>query len=467
MKSDTGAAWSTMRRHQPAAARVPSTISRRHFLVAAGALTGAAIWDERQASARQATPVASPVSMTRDWRGERWVGTWATAMHAPSAGFGEEFPSQFFEFDNQTVRQIVRTSIGGDQVRVRLANTFGDIPLVIGAARLALRDSGERIDPASDQVLTFSGRSSITIPPGALAISDPVDLTVPALGELAVSMYFPEPTVSTTVHAFAFQTNYFSPVGDFTAEAAMPVETTAQSWVFLTGIDVLRTEPTSVIVTLGDSITDGALSTPDTNQRWPDVLAARLAEESGQPAIAVLNVGIGGNRLLNNPTEGFEFAGQNALARFERDVLSQPGVTHLVVFEGINDIGMPALSGDPAERVSADALIAGLRQIAERAHEHGIVAFGATITPFAGAMYFTDEGEAIRQAVNDWIRTGGGFDAVLDFDGVVRDPRQPTRLLPAFDAGDHLHPNDPGFAAIGESIDLALFRGDRSLTSTS
>jgi lysophospholipase L1-like esterase len=379
-------------------------------------------------------------------------------MHAPSEGFGEEFPSQFFEFDKQTVRQIVRTSIGGDEVRVRLANTFGDIPLVIGAARLALRDSGERIDPASDHVLTFSGGPSITIPPGALAVSDPVALTVPALSELAVSIYFPEPTISTTVHAFAFQTNYFSPVGDFTAEAAMPVETTAQSWVFLTGIDVTVAEPTGVIVALGDSITDGAFSMPDTNQRWPDVIAERLAADSGQPTMAVLNAGIGGNRLLNNPPEGFDFAGPNALARFDRDVLGQPGVTHLIVFEGINDIGMPALSGDAAESVSADELIAGLRQIAERAHEHGIAAFGATITPFAGAMYFTDEGEAIRQSVNDWIRSGGAFVAVLDFDEVVRDPQQPTRLLPAFDSGDHLHPNDAGFAAMGESIDLALFR---------
>ena len=434
------------------------TISQRRIVIAAGAMTGAAIWAGRPAFARQATPVASPVSMTRDWRGERWVGTWAAAMHAPSAGFGEEFPSQFFEFDQQTVRQIVRTSIGGDQVRVRLANTFGDVPLVIGAARLAMRDSEERIDPASDHVVTFSGSSSITIPPGAIAVSDPVALTVPSLSELAVSIYFPEPTTSTTVHAFAFQTNYISPVGDFSAEAAMPVEKTAQTWVFLTGIDVMVAEPTGVVVAFGDSITDGALSTPDTNQRWPDLLAERLLASREQPTMAVLNAGIGGNRVLNNPTEGFEFAGPNALARFDRDVLAQPGVTHLIVFEGINDIGLPVLSGDPAEIVSADELIAGLRQLAERAHEHGIVAFGATITPFAGTMVFSEEGEATRQAVNDWIRTSGAYDAVIDFDEVARDPRQPTRLLPAFDSGDLLHPNDAGFRAMAESIDLALFR---------
>ncbi len=379
-------------------------------------------------------------------------------MHPPSAGLGEEFPSQFFEFDKQTVRQIVRTSIGGDQVRVRLANTFGDVPLVIGTARLALRDAEERIDPTSDHVLTFSGSPSITIPPGALVVSDPVALTVPALSELAVSIYFPEPTTSTTVHAFAFQTNYFSPVGNFTAEATMPVEKSAQTWVFMTGVDVTVTEPTGVVVALGDSITDGAISTPDTNQRWPDLLAERLMADTDQPAKAVLNAGIGGNRVLNNPPEGFEFAGPNALARFDRDVLAQPGVTHVIVFEGINDIGLPALTGDPEEFVTAGELITGLRQLSERAHEHGIVAFGATITPFDGSMVFSEEGEAIRRAVNDWIRTGGAFDAVIDFDEVVRDPGQPTRLLPAFDAGDLLHPNDAGFRAMAESIDLALFR---------
>jgi lysophospholipase L1-like esterase len=458
MNSDTSDARISTPQQRRDRTQVRGMLSRRRLMVAAGAMTGAAIWAGRPAFARQATPVASPVSTSRDWRGERWVGTWAAAMHAPSEGLGEAFPSQFFEFDKQTVRQIVRTSIGGDQVRVRLANTFGDVPLVIGATRLALRDSGEHIDPASDRELTFSGSPSITVPPGALAVSDPVALTVPALSELAVSIYFPEPTTSTTVHALAFQTNYFSPMGDFTAEAAMPVEATAQSWVFLTGIDVTVTEPTGVVVTLGDSITDGALSTPDTNQRWPDLLAERLVGDANQPAEAVLNACIGGNRVLNDPPEGFEFSGPNALARFDRDVLAQPGVTHLIVFEGINDIGLPTLSGDPTEFVSADELIAGLRQLAERAHEHGIVAIGATITPFEGSMVFSEEGEAIRQAVNDWIRTGGAFDAVIDFDEVVRDPRQPTRLLPAFDAGDNLHPNDDGLRAMAESIDLALLR---------
>jgi lysophospholipase L1-like esterase len=377
-------------------------------------------------------------------------------MHTPGPGFGEELPSQIFEFEKQTVRQVVRTSIGGDQVRVRLANTFGDTPLVIGAARLALRDTEERIDRASDRELTFSGSTSLTIPPGAVAISDPVALPVPALSDLAVSIYFPEPTTSTTVHGFAFQTNYISPVGDFSSEATMPVESTAQTWVFLAGVDVMVGEPTGVVVALGDSITDGAFSTPDTNRRWPDLLAERLIADSDHPAMAVVNAGIGGNRLLNNAPAGFEFAGQSALARFDRDVLAQPGITHLIVLEGTNDIGMPALSGDLAEFVSADALIAGLLQLIERAHEHGIVIIGATITPLDDSMVYSEEGEAIRQAVNAWIRTNGAFDAVIDFDEVVRDPQHPTRLVSAFDGGDHLHPNDAGFAAMVDSIDLAL-----------
>jgi lysophospholipase L1-like esterase len=239
----------------------------------------------------------------------------------------------------------------------------------------------------------------------------------------------------------------------------MPVDTTAQTWVFLTGVDVAVTESTGVVVAFGDSLTDGTNSTPDTNQRWPDLLAERFAADADHPPLAVLNEGIGGNRILHNAPSGLEFAGENALARFDRDVLAQSGVTHLIVFEGINDIGMPMLANRPEESVSADAMVAGLQQLAERAHEHGIVALGVPITPFEGAMFYSTEGEAIRQTVNDWIRGSGAFDAVLDFDAVVRDPEHPTRLLPAFDAGDHLHFNDAGFHALAESIDLELFRG--------
>jgi lysophospholipase L1-like esterase len=339
---------------------------------------------------------------------------------------------------------------------VRLANTFGTKPLVIGAAHIALRDADERIDPPSDQALTFSGKPSVTIPPGVLVLSDRVDLAIPPLAELAVSLYFPQATTTDTVHGFALQTNYVSRKGDFTAATALPVDSMMQSWVFLTGVDVAVTAPTGAIVALGDSITDGTGSTPDTNHRWPDLLAERLVAGAHVP-LAVLNKGIGGNRLLHDPPPGFEFAGPSALARFDRDVLAQAGVTHLIVFEGINDIGMPALADVPAEVVSADDLIVALSQLAERAHERGIVALGATITPFKGAAYYSAKGEATRQSVNDWIRTGGVFDGAIDFDAVVRDPAGLTRLLAAYDSGDQLHINDAGYQAMADSIDLSLF----------
>ena len=435
--------------------------------IAALAGAGLTIWSSRSVFARQATPAAAPVDAARDWTTERWVGSWSAGMHIPGPGFGEEFPSQIFDLSNRTLRQIARTSIGGDQVRIRLSNTFGDGPIEIGAARIALRDADQRIDPGSDQPVTFSGLPSVTIPAGATVVSDPVALPLPDLAELAVSLHFPKATTSTTVHGFAFQSNYISTEGDHTGEAALPVDSTIQSWAFLSGVDVAGGEPAGAVVALGDSITDGAFSTPDTNRRWPDVLAERLVADGAR--LGVLNQGIGGNRLLNDPPAEFPFFGPSALARFDRDVLALPSVSHLIVFEGINDIGLPLMVGEPSggdatpqrgetsQEVSADQMIAALRQLAERAHEHGIVAIGATITPFAGAMYYSPEGEAKRQAVNEWIRGGGAFDAVIDFDAVVRDPDQPTQILPAFDGGDHLHINDAGFQAMAESIDLSIF----------
>jgi len=450
---ETNASLEARRGTRPAA--TSSRMSRRRWL-AASLGAGFAALGCRAGVAGQATPFPSPVSGSRDWQAERWVGGWAAAPHRPTAGFGDQFPSQILELDDQTVRQIVRASIGGEQVRVRLANTFGTKPLAIGAAHIALRDAEERIDPASDRELTFSGAPSVTIPPGALVLSDPVDLATPPLAELAVSLYFPQPTTTDTVHGFALQTNYVSASGDFTAATAVPVDSTTQSWVFLTGVDVAVAAPTGAIVALGDSITDGTGSTPETNRRWPDLLAKRLVADTHAP-LAVLNEGIGGNRLLHDPPPGFEFAGPNALARFDRDVLAQSGVTHLIVFEGINDIGMPAIADVPAEAVSADDLIVGLTQLVERAHERGIVALGATITPFEGAVYYSAKSEATRQAVNGWIRTSAVFDGVIDFDAVVRDPARPTQLLAAYDSGDHLHINDVGYQAMADGIDLSLF----------
>jgi lysophospholipase L1-like esterase len=430
-------------------------LTRRRWLALAGAAGGAAL-GHAPAIARQATSEATPLAAGRDWQSEHWVGSWSAGVHIPSPGFGDEFPSQIFELGDRTLRQIVRVSTGGEQVRIRLANTFGDTPIAIGAASVALRDHDEVIDPTSARGLTFSGLPEVTIPAWAVIVSDPVEMSIPNLAELTVDLYFPQDTTGSTVHGFAFQTNYLSSAGDYTMKEVLPVETAMQTWVFLTGVDVAVLQPAGAIVALGDSITDGAFSTPDTNHRWPDLLAERLAA-SRESTPGVLNQGIGGNRILSDPPAEFPFFGPNALARFDREVLAMPGATHLVVFEGINDIGAPVTPDDPAQPVTADKLIAGLRQLAERAHEHGLVVYGATITPCEGANYISARGEAIRVAVNDWIRSGSAFDAVIDFDAVVRDPDHPTQLLPAYDGGDHLHPNDAGFQAMAESIDLELF----------
>ena len=431
--------------------------SRRRWLGLAGGALGATLGG-RSALARQATPVASPLPVVPDAPGERWVATWSTAPHPPFPGAEEvpDLPNQRLEFADQTLRQIVRASIGGRRVRLRLSNALGEAPLVVGAARLALRETDERIVPGSDRGLTFSGLPAIAVPPGAVALSDPVDLAVAPLAEVAISLYLPAPTVGATAHGLALQTGFLSP-GDATGEVAPPVAATAEAWYFLAGLDVAATGPTSVVVALGDSITDGFGATPGGYGRWTDVLAERLAADPTVGPTAVANQGIGGNRILADGAGDFAFAGISALARFERDVLGQPGVSHLVVLEGINDIGMAAMGG-PADAVAAETLIAGLRQLAERAREHGVVILGGTLTPFEGALYFTPEGEAIRQAVNAWIRDGGAFDGVVDFDAAVRDPARPARLRPAYDPGDHLHLNDAGYRVMGEAVDLAQVR---------
>jgi lysophospholipase L1-like esterase len=397
-----------------------------------------------------ATLAANPAALAGPGNGnEHWVGTWSTAMHPPDAGFGITNAG----FNNQTLRQIVHTSVGGDQVRVKLS-TNGASALVIGAAHIALRDAGDAIVPGSDRTLTFSGNPVITIPTGAQILSDPVNLNVPVLGDLAVSIFVPGITGPATWHFEALQTSYISPPGDFTASAVMPVgTTTTQAWFWLAAVEVTASKQTGAIVCLGDSITDGTASTPDTNNRWPNHLARRLIAQPGNHKMGVLDEGIAGNRILH------DIIAPNALARLDRDVLTQTGVTHVIVLEGINDIGFSAFL--PAEAVTADEIIAGHQQLIERAHARGLMIYGATLTPFAGTMfpgYFTAAGEAKRQAVNAWIRTSGEYDAVIDFDLVTRDPNDPTFLFPAYDSGDGLHPSDAGYEAMGNAIDLKLFK---------
>ena len=376
---------------------------------------------------------------------EHWVGTWAASPQMPPADDRQQNPPDA-GFNNQTVRMIVRVSIGGEELRVRFSNAFGSGALTLGRAHVALTANGSAIVPDSDRALTFSGQPSFSIPPGAMVMSDPVHLHVSPLARLTISVFLPDSTGPATWHALGNQTTYISGPGDFTATADMPVAKTATSWYWLSGVEVLASARTTAIVTLGDSITDGAYATLDANHRWPDILADQFATRNDTP-LAVLNEGISGNRLLHDE------AGPSALARFDRDVLAQDGVRYLIVLEGINDIGWPHMAAGKyaAQAVTAQDIIAALQQIAERAHAHGILVFGATLTPFEGAFYETPDGEAEREAVNNWIRTSGMFDGVIDFDKVTRDPSKPGQFLPSYDSGDHLHPGDAGYDAMGRA----------------
>jgi lysophospholipase L1-like esterase len=375
--------------------------------------------------------------------GEHWVATW---MAAPLEGTSRDV------FRNQTVRMIVHTSIGGKRVRVEFSNAFGKESLFIGAAHLAISSQNAAIVPGSDRALTFDGSASVTVPPGALEVSDPVDLDVAASSDLAVSIYVPEAADPATMHPLGLQTTYISAAGNFTGAETMPYKWTALAWYWLSGVDVEADAGTGSIVALGDSITDGANSTPNTNRRWPNQLASRLLANPATAHLAVVNAGISGNRILH------DIYGPNALARFDRDVLARAGLKYLIVLEGINDLGFPHAPGAHGqEAVTAQEAIGGLRQIIDRAHAHGIKVFGGTLTPYEGAPYYSKEGEAEREAVNQWIRTSGAFDGVIDFDAAVRDPVHPLRFLPAYDSGDHLHPGDAGYKAMADAIDLKLF----------
>jgi lysophospholipase L1-like esterase len=344
----------------------------------------------------------------------------------------------------------VRTSIGGSRVRVVLSNAFGTAPLEIGAGHIALRDKDSAIVASSAKPLTVSGASKFSVLAGATVVSDPVDLTVAPVSDLVIDLYVPgdlgiSPSPVTT-HNGASQTNFVSETGNHSGTAALPVRGRSGAWFMIARVEVTAPAGTGAVVTFGDSITDGARSTADTNNRWPDQLARRLAGRKGG-GVAVLNAGISGNRVLGDG------AGVSALARFDRDVLMQTGVTHVVVLEGINDIGIARNNPSP----TAEDLIAGHKQLIDRAHARGLKIYGATLTPFEGAPYFTSEGEAKRQALNKWIRSSGAYDGVIDFDMITRDPAAPTKFLPAYDSGDHLHPGDAGYKAMGDAVDLALF----------
>src|SRR5262245_45591252 len=371
---------------------------------------------------------------------------------APPAGPGGGRGGAFapVTLTNQTIRQIVHTSIGGSRLRVVLSNAFGTAPIEIGAAHVALRDKDNTVTPQSVKPMTVGGAETFAILAGATVVSDPVDLTVAPLSDLVIDLYVPKEigvgASPVTTHNGASQTNFVSETGNHSGVVAPAMGTRAGAWFMIARVEVVAPANTGAVVAFGDSITDGARSTSDMNGRWPDQLARRLAARKG-PGFAVLNAGISGNRVLGDG------AGVSALARFDRDVLMQTGVTHVVVMEGINDIGIARANPTP----SAADLIAGHKQLIERAHARGLKIYGATLTPYEGAAYFTPEGEAKRQALNQWIRTSGAYDGVIDFDMVTRDPAAPTKFLPAYDSGDHLHPGDAGYKAMGDAVDLSLF----------
>jgi lysophospholipase L1-like esterase len=402
---------------------------------------------------------------------EHWVATWAaspqetrvpTPAPAPRTRGAQEaparpnFPSPIMNFHEQTVRMIVRTSIGGKSARIQLSNTFGTKPVTVGAAHIALREKDSAVVSGTDRPLTFSGKPSATIPPGAEILSDAVNLDVPQLGDLVVSLYLPGDTGVPTMHSTGLHTTYIAGPGDLTSAPALADAKTTAAWYWISGVYVAAPEDTGLIVAFGDSITDGATSTVDTDHSWPSLLAKRLEANPATAHLAVVNEGISGNRVLRDQ------AGANALARLDRDVFSQPGVKWMTLMLGINDIGR-ATGGafGAAEPVTADEVIGGLRQIIERAHLHGIKVLASTLTPYEGAAYYSETGETMREAVNQWIRSSGSADAVVDFDQVILDPNHPKQIRSDYNIRDHLHPNDAGYQAMADAIDLTIFTGGK------
>jgi lysophospholipase L1-like esterase len=388
-------------------------------------------------SARAAAPADSSA---------HWVGTWAAAPWATPNAKADPFASP----NGTTLRQTVHVSIGGSMARIVFTNEFGLEPLSIEAANVGVPTFDGAVSNLAP--LTFGGWPSVIIPPGALMISDPVAIKVAPLSDLTVSLFLPAQTVSQlTRHGFADQTGYMVEGNSISAEKLEGAKK-FYSWDFLKGVDVAAGPASGAIVAFGDSITDGAHSSRDANNRWPDVLARRLQADRASSGLAVLNEGIGGNRILHDNT------GPNALARFDRDVIAQAGVRYVIILESINDIGRTFMPKAPGDQVTSQQLIAALQQMIDRAHMHGIKVIGATLTPYHGAGYQGGDGEQMVADVNNFILHSGKFDGAVDFNKVTTDPHQPLTFLPAYDSGDHLHPDDAGYKAMGDAIDLKLFR---------
>jgi lysophospholipase L1-like esterase len=382
-----------------------------------------------------------------------WVASWGCSQQIPEPQ--NALPPD--DLRDATVRQIFHLSVGGSALRVHVSNAFGTEALRLSSVHIAhpLSTSAPSIDPSSDRPLTFAGRADVVVPPGAEFVSDPINLVVAPLSDLAVTFHLDVPPARETGHPGSRATSYYS-YGDSVGAASLTEPKHVDHWFQISEIDVQAALEAAAVVVLGDSITDGHGATTNGNDRWTDVLAARLQSSPNTRNIGVLNAGIGGNHLL---TDGL---GPNALARFDRDVLVPAGVRWLIVFEGVNDLGGLARNGEvPAAEHTAlvERVLSAYQQLIERAHAHGLRVFGATITPYVGSNYYHPGllSQADRQVVNQWIRAAGHFDALIDFDAVLRDPAHPDQLLPAFDCGDHLHPSPAGYKAMGEAIPLAVF----------
>ena len=388
-----------------------------------------------------------------------WIASWAASPQSGSPNPREAL----LNIDNQTVRERVRISMGGSQIQLRFSNEFGSSPLVIGSATVAVPTDASSVEQESIRSVTFEGHKSVTIPAGAPVLSDPITFPVIFGAEISVSIYFPKRLTTPTLHAFAFKHAVISQHGDFTHAEKIDAATTSTASISVTAVFVPAQPSQRLVVAFGDSITDGDGSTVDADNNWPSDLIRRAANTSKTSALAVVNEGIVGNRLLRDG----DIFGISALARFDRDALVPAGVTHIVLLEGLNDICFPGAKmdgqylADPNEMRSVQDITDAYRQLISRAHVRGLKLIGATITPCEGVDipgYYSEAKEATRQAVNKWIRTSGTFDGVIDFDAVVRDPNHPSQLLPKFASKDHLHPNDDGYKAMADSIDLNLFK---------
>lgn len=374
-----------------------------------------------------------------------WIGTWA----APSDQAGPALKQQ-------TIRQVIRTSIGGTKLRVRLSNLYGSGPVTIGPVRVAKSAGGPATQAGTDRGVTFDGKAVVTIPKDGSALSDAVALPARALESLAVSLYVPGAIDASTIHGVAMQTAYIVP-GDAAAAETLPKGETDTSRYFLTDVEVEASADARGLVVVGDSVSDGVGSTDDANGRWPDALAARLQGDPALASIAVLNAGIAGNRILNDASD--PFIGPSTLSRFDRDALSKPGVRWVLLLQGINDISASSILKAPKDQVSAEQIIEGMKTLIVRAHAKGIQIWAGTLLPRKGVAppFNAPVNEQKRAAVNAWIRGSGAFDAVIDFEKAVQDPSDPARMLPAFDSGDHRHPNDAGYKAMAAAVERTLF----------